>query len=171
MKSKRCPENFKTVKANIKSFSIQVKMNECEIHYFDASGFDLTPSVSYAWQQAGSNNTITVSSSNRSRLNVIGFLNVKNNELNSYIFEESVSSALVCACFNDFLESKLQKIKEFSHQTTVSNNQIKNDIKPQVIIIDNASVHTSRVFTANIEIWQSKGLFLYFLPPYSPSIE
>jgi hypothetical protein len=129
-------------------------MNECEVHYFDASGFDLTPSISYAWQPSGNTNTITVNSSKSKRLNVIGFLNVKNNELTPYIFEESISSTLVCAIFNDFLESKLQKIKELSKITVVSNNRIKNDIKPQVII-DNASVHTSRVFTANIETWQS----------------
>ena len=39
-----------------------------------------------------------------------------------------------------------------------------------VAIIDNDSTHTSVAFSENIEKWQKRGLYLYFLPPYSPHL-
>jgi len=42
--------------------------------------------------------------------------------------------------------------------------------KPTIVVMDNASVHTSSAFESSIESFQSKGLFPYFLPPYSPEL-
>jgi len=46
-------------------------------------------------------------------------------------------------------------------------NQIK---KNTVVILDNASIHTSKLFKAEIPKWKSLGLELIFLPPYSPEL-
>jgi transposase len=42
--------------------------------------------------------------------------------------------------------------------------------KPIIVPIDNAPIHTSDEFINGIERWQAMGLFLYFLPPYSPQL-
>ena len=42
--------------------------------------------------------------------------------------------------------------------------------KPTWVVLDNASVHTSAKFKANINKWKQLGLNLYFLPPYSPEL-
>jgi transposase len=164
LQSKRDNEEFEKAKADITAFEAQAQADECEVYYFDGSGFDLTPSVSYAWQPTGSNNTITVPSARSSRLNVLGFLNSSNNDLMPYIFENSVSSAVICACFDDFLN---HQIKSSCQENKIEN---KNLIKPIIVVIDNAPIHTSAEFTNHIEKWQSKGLFPYFLPPYSPEL-
>jgi len=49
-----------------------------DLRYDDASGFCLVPSIPYAWQEQGE--TISIESGNSKRLNVLGFMN-KRNEL------------------------------------------------------------------------------------------
>jgi transposase len=39
-----------------------------------------------------------------------------------------------------------------------------------VIAIDNARVHTSRKFKERLKEWQSRGLYIFYLPPYSPHL-
>jgi len=39
-----------------------------------------------------------------------------------------------------------------------------------VVLIDNASMHTSNAFLENIEKWEKQGLFIHNIPPYSPEL-
>lgn len=39
-----------------------------------------------------------------------------------------------------------------------------------MVVLDNASVHTSGAFKARLEQWAGKGLYVYNLPPYSPEL-
>ena len=70
-------------------------------------------------------------------------------KLESYIFEDSVNSDVVIACFDKFSEN------------------LKCDT---IVIIDNAPTHTSNSFKEKIIEWKKKGLFLKFLPAYSPEL-
>ena len=36
----------------------------------------------------------------------------------------------------------------------------------RVNVVDNGPIHTSKIVKAKLEEWESKGLFLFFLPPY-----
>jgi transposase len=50
-------------------------------------------------------------------------------------------------------------------------NDFVNQItKTTVVILDNASIHTSKLFKAEIPKWKELGLELIFLPPYSPEL-
>ncbi len=40
--------------------------------------------------------------------------------------------------------------------------------KKTIIILDNASVHRNAKFKELRSIWESRGLFLFYSPPYSP---
>jgi transposase len=42
--------------------------------------------------------------------------------------------------------------------------------KTTVVILDNASIHTSKLFKEQIHKWKELGLQLLFLPPYSPEL-
>lgn len=42
--------------------------------------------------------------------------------------------------------------------------------KPTVIVLDNASVHTAGKINQALDRWQQRGLFLFYLPPYSPHL-
>jgi len=44
------------------------------------------------------------------------------------------------------------------------------DGKPWVVIVDNASVHKAKKIQPTLKLLETRGLKLYFLPPYSPEL-
>ena len=42
--------------------------------------------------------------------------------------------------------------------------------KKTVIVLDNARIHRARKVLNNRELWEKRGLFIFFLPPYSPHL-
>ena len=73
----------------------------------------------------------------------------RNNDLHSYMFEQSVHTGVVIACFDAFC-------------TTLT--------KKTVVVIDNASIHTSEEFEDRIPYWKKQGLIIKYLLPYSPEL-
>ena len=122
------------------------KLGMIDLRYFDESSFCLVPYVPYAWQQKDT--TIEVQTTKSRRLNVLEFLS-RHNQLSAYTIEGSVNSDVVIACIDDF--SKALKTRT-------------------VLVIDNAAIHTSKAFQARIAGWQTRGLELFYLPPYSPEL-
>ncbi len=92
--------------------------------------------------------TIEIPAAKGKRLNVLGFFNI-NNDLVPFCVEGNVDSQLVIGCFDAFCHT------------------IK---KKTVVVIDNAPIHTSKAFEKKRPAWEEKGLFLYFLPGYSPEL-
>jgi putative transposase len=39
-----------------------------------------------------------------------------------------------------------------------------------VLVLDNASVHRSKLAESAVGGWQQQGLYLFFLPPYNPQM-
>ncbi len=60
-----------------------------------------------------------------------------------------MTSSVVIACFNEFCKTLTKKT---------------------VVVIDNASVHTSKEFKENIPKWKTNKLIIKYLPPYSPEL-
>jgi transposase len=42
--------------------------------------------------------------------------------------------------------------------------------KLTVVVLDNASFHRSRIIKERIEIWRQRGLYIFYLPRYSPHL-
>lgn len=42
--------------------------------------------------------------------------------------------------------------------------------KETVVVLDNAPIHSAKIISQQIPVWQERGLFLVFLPPYSPHL-
>ena len=80
------------------------------------------PYVPYAWQERG--DTMSLESIQSKRLNVSGFMN-KRNELEAYTFEGTVDGDVVVRCMDEFC-------------TTLQG--------PTIVVMDNASIHTSATF-------------------------
>jgi transposase len=119
---------------------------EIDLRYVDETGFSLEPYVPYAWQERGEQ--ITVESRRSKRLNIFGILN-RRQELEVFLFEGTINSDVVIACIDRFSET------------------IKMET---VLVIDNASIHTSNVFLEKQAEWKIKGLTIFFLPTYSPEL-
>ena len=117
-----------------------------DLIYFDESGFTLTPCVPYGWHAP--EKTLTLPSAASARLNVLGFLNLRG-DFHSYVTESSVNAEFVIECFDAYCD-----------QLT----------RPCLIVLDNASMHRSAAFTDKIKEWEADGMFLLFLPPYSPEL-
>ncbi len=81
-------------------------------------------------------------------LNVLGFINHACH-FECHVFEGSINTEVVVACFDDFA-------KKLSKRT--------------VVLIDNASIHTSNLFKDNIDKWEAENLIIYNIPPYSPEL-
>ncbi|MGM0654706.1 MAG: transposase [Thermodesulfobacteriota bacterium] len=60
-----------------------------------------------------------------------------------------ISRDIVVACFDAFSESITKRT---------------------IVVLDNAPIHHSGIFKDQIKKWEERGLFLYFIPKYSPEL-
>jgi transposase len=124
----------------------QEKREEIDLRYLDESGFSLVPYIPYGWQEK--NETIIIKSRTGKRINVIGLMNRKN-ELCYQIIQHSITSKDVIK-FLDIFSNKLDR--------------------KTVVILDQASIHTSDYFIDKLEEWKQKSLEIFWLPTYSPKL-
>lgn len=120
--------------------------------YFDEAGFNLTPSIPYAWQKK--NEIIQLPSQRGTNFTVLGFMN-KDLNFHSYIQTGSANSEDVIYCIDEFCKD-IRRGKSLKHKT--------------ILILDNAPTHTSRKFKSKISGWKKLGLQIKFLPKYSPEL-
>lgn len=150
LSAKRNAKEFKQAQQDLKAFRELEKTGQAQVFFFDASGLDLTPCIPYGWYPAGQDPCVSLPSSKSKRLNIIGFLN-RQQELIPFIFEGTCTAAVVKSCFDSFCA------------------QLKPTV-PTVVVLDNAPVHTAKLFQESIPDWQAKDVFPYFLPSYSPEL-
>ena len=146
VKGRRDQGEFERVQEEITALHEQEAAGEVGLYYFDESGFSLTPDVPYAWQAVGE--TIEISSSRSKRLNVLGFCN-KQQDFHATTVQGYVDSEIVIACFDQFCD-------------TIN--------KKTIVVVDNASMHTSSKFKGKLGEWEENGLIVKYLPTYSPEL-
>ncbi len=146
LKSLREPEAFAQCKREREALQKQEDKGKIDLYYFDEAGFALDPSIPYAWQEPDS--VIELPAMKYGRINVLGFMN-RHNDLHSSMFEQSIHTGVVIACFDAFCKTLTKKT---------------------VIVIDNASIHTSEEFADRIPYWKKQGLIIKYLSPYSPEL-
>jgi transposase len=146
LKRLRDPDAFAQAKRELEALQHQEDQGQIALYYFDESGFALDPTIPYAWQEP--NSIIELPARKSGRLNVLGFMN-RQNDLHPFLFEGAIHTGVVLACFDTFC-----------HTLT----------KQTVVVIDNASIHTSEEFVDRLPYWKKKGLIIKYLPPYSPEL-
>ena len=99
LKSLRDPIAFAKCKRELEALQKQEDQGKIDLYYFDEAGFTLDPSIPYAWQEPGT--VIDIPAQKSGRMNVLGFMNRKN-DLHPFIFEQSVHTGVVIACFEEF---------------------------------------------------------------------
>jgi transposase len=141
------PVKYAHSQALLQRLQQQDAAGDCDLWYFDGSGFCLEPYLPYAWQPLGETLEVPTSSHSK-RLNVLGFLN-RQNELVSCLIEGSVDTEVIIACMD-----------QFSQQLT----------KRAYVFVDNAPMHRSHDFIHQIPKWVKRGLIIKYLPSYSPAL-
>lgn len=125
------------------------------LFYFDESGFSQEPSVPYAWQQEG--DQLRIPSVKSKRVNVLGFMN-RSNDLFYYPVTGMVDSQVVINVFNDFAEQ-------------MATPKYSSGDRYTIVMVDNASIHTSRLFREELADWAiEKKVLVCYLPTYSPEL-
>ena len=117
-----------------------------DLRFGDETGFSMTPSVPYGWLPIGCQQAIC--SDSKRVTNVFALMN-RHQQLSSYPTQGHVNADFVIRCLDDFCSTLTQ---------------------PTVVVLDNASWHTAQTIQDRREAWQEKGLFLFYLPTYSPHL-
>jgi transposase len=124
-------------------------LGEIDLFYGDEAGFNLTPKIPYGWQKTGTQTGLPAEKGGTT--NVFGMIS-RLGSLHTYSTPESINSAFMIESITQFCTMHL-------HARTLT-----------VLVLDNASWHTSAAFRAQIPVWEEKGLLVFYLPTYSPHL-
>jgi transposase len=102
--------------------------------------------IPYGWQEK--DEPVILKDVEGKRINVIGVMNVRN-ELYYEQHEKNVNSEMIISFIDKFSE----KIE-----------------KKTVLLMDQATIHTSDKIMEKIEEWKEKNLEIFWLPAYSPKL-
>ena len=141
-------KNYFQKYAQIQMIKKWVKQGLCQLYFYDESGFSLNSNIPYRWSPVGEQLKIPANRFGK-RINVLGFLNTQTKDLFHTMTTDKVDTQVVIDVFDSFAKQITQ--------TTIC-------------ILDNASIHTSKKFKAKIGEWEKLGLYLLYLPPYSPEL-
>jgi transposase len=119
---------------------------EIDLYYLDEAGFCLIPCIPYGWQPVGE--SLGIESRRSRRLNVLGLMS-RSHRLETYVSLQSITSDVVIACIDAFFPA------------------VK---KRTVIVVDQASIHTSDAVQDKLEEWQQRQIEIFQLPSYSPEL-
>ena len=146
LKSLRDPDAFAQAKRELEALQHQEDQGQIALYYFDEAGFALDPTIPYAWQEPKS--VLELPARKSGRINVLGCMN-RQNDLHPFMFEGAIHTGVVIACFDTFCQTLTKKT---------------------VVVIDNASIHTSEACEDKLPAWKKQGLLIKYLPPYSPEL-
>jgi transposase len=146
LEKKRDPERFEQARRELDELIQQAQAGEIELAYVDEAGFAPQPPNRSAWSKVGETHAVVAQRSQR--LNVIGALLSSGRLLMAKLWR-SVNGWW----FFGFLMALLERVN-----------------KPLVVILDNASIHTTKALEPYWELLKEKGLRCYFLPTYSPEL-
>ena len=117
-----------------------------DLYYGDESHICTEGYVPYGWQFRGED--VYIPSERGVRLNVFGMID-RNNRYEGFSTTENMTAEKIA----DFIDRLSMRIR-----------------RNTFVVLDNASVHKCKLMKERRPIWEKRGLFLFFLPPYSPHL-
>lgn len=102
--------------------------------------------VPYGWQFPGED--VFIAASKGPRLNCFGLIS-RSNQSYWATTTQSIDAAFI-----------VEHLEKLSFQIT----------KPTCLVLDCARIHTGKQVQERINYWQQRGLYLLYLPPYSPQL-
>ena len=117
-----------------------------DLYYSDESRVSLEPCIPYAWQFPDED--VFMPSVKGGGLNCFALL-TRGNQCLAQTSEHSLTSQFIFEQLDD-LSLKLNKLT--------------------VVVLDNARIHTSQIIKERKKVWQQRGLYLFYLPRYSPHL-
>ncbi len=127
-------------------FECLSESGQIDLYYGDESGISSVPNVPYGWQFR--DEQVSMPSEKGKGINCFGLF-TRANESWTAISEKAIDAAFVVEQLERFSLS-LQRLT--------------------VVVLDNARIHTGKKMRERIEGWQNRGLFIFYLPTYSPHL-
>jgi transposase len=122
------------------------KLELIDLYYGDESRVSIDPCVPYGWQFKGE--SVFMPAAKGAGLNCFGLLS----RANDLVFETTRQRIT-----SQFIVEQLERLSFSIRKTTV-------------VVLDNARVHKSKQVQERRRFWQERGLFIFYLPPYSPHL-
>jgi transposase len=120
--------------------------NLIDLYYGDESRVSLEPCIPYGWQFP--DEEVFMPSQKGAGLNCFALLK-RNNQCLVETSKANINSS--------FILEKLENLSTGLEKLTV-------------IVLDNARIHTSLVIKERLKTWQQRGLYIFYLPRYSPHL-
>jgi transposase len=117
-----------------------------DLYYGDESGVSLEPCVPYGWQFPDED--VSMLSEKGKAINCFGLF-TRTNKSWTAVSEKAITGGFV-----------IEQLERFSFS-------IK---KLTLVVLDNAPIHGGKLFRERIPVWQARGLFIFYLPTYSPHL-
>jgi len=124
----------------------QSLLGNIDLYYADEVKFAEEGYVPYGWQFPDEKVAIQVKRGKS--INCFGFLK-RNNDFFYKVTEQNINTEFV-----------IETLDELSFKIT----------KSTVVVLDNAQIHKAKKLRDMLTIWQNRGLFIFYLPPYSPHL-
>ena len=145
-KGKPSPQLYAYKTEKLQELETLFEKGSIDLFYGDESHICTEGHVPYGWQFAGEDVYIPVEKAKR--LNIFGMID-RNNRFEGFCTCDSVDAEKVV----DFLD-------RFSFKL----------YRKTFVVLDNASVHRNEKIKRMRPIWEKRGLFLFYSPPYSPHL-
>ena len=146
MKNKETEEVYEHKREILGELETLAENQEIDLYYSDESRVSLEPNVPYGWQFA--DEEVSMPTTKGGGLNCFALLS-RTNQCLVKTGEQTFSAQFILEQF-EVLSFNLRKLT--------------------VIVLDNARIHTSQIIKERVKIWQQRGLYLFYLPRYSPHL-
>ncbi len=148
LKSKRNESNFEHGREILASLEARAQAGQCELLYFDETGFSPNPPVQYGWTRVGQTRWAQAGS-HQQRVNVLGALRHDHQLIWHARQQRTVRQDVIAF---------LDRIATQPHSV------------PRILVLDNAPLHKGAPMEEKRLQWEQQGLYLYYLPAYSPEL-
>ena len=145
-KGKPDPELYEVRKEALSLLEQQAELGNIDLYYGDETKISQQGYVPYGWQF--DDEDVFIEATKGKSINCFGLLS-RNNKFIYRNTQKNINS--------DFI---IETLDELSLTITILT----------VVVLDNARPHTARKVKQLFEVWQKRGLYIFYLPPYSPQL-
>ena len=146
-RGKPSPQLYEYKAEKLQELEQKASEGRIDLFYADESHVCTEGYVPYGWQFQGED--VHIPSQKIARLNIFG-MTTRDIRYEGFTSRSGITTDRLA----DFLDRLSLEPRE----------------KNIVIVLDNASIHRSHTIREMRPVWESRGLFLFYLPPYSPHL-
>jgi len=146
LKGKPNEEIYRVKKEVLSRFEEFSRKGWLDLYYGDEAGVNLEPNVPYGWQFR--DEEVSMPSEKGKGINCFGLF-TRDNQSWTATSETAINRDVV-----------MEQLERFSFSLK----------KLTIVVLDNARIHHGKQMRERIEGWQSRGLYIFYLPTYSPHL-